>query len=262
MSEEQTPKYIHVYRKLRQLIEEGYAPIGSKLPPESNLVETYQASRITIRKALGLLVHEGFVQSKRGSGHRVVSNRVISSSCFTSFTEMVLAAGMQPSTQIIQIKTVLARSFINQTLPTGIKDNEKLVLVERLRLVDRIPKIVMRAWIPKRLVPGLKEEDFACNGREQSILSLLQRKYGLSIDYGSEEIRPVLPNERIADLLQIPPDRPIIRHFCAVFSRTETLIMYEESFRVDVLFFELNGAERKLQMKLNQSLESIVYESS
>ncbi len=255
MSEEQVPKYIQVYKKLRQVIEEGKIPIGSKLPPEGTLVKTYLASRITIRKALGLLIHEGFLKSKQGSGHQVISNRIKSNSCFTSFTDMVIASGLSPSTRMIQVKFCLASEFKGQMLPHRLNDNDKLIFIERLRLVDNIPKIVMRAWIPRRLVPGLKKSDFAREGREQSILYVLQQKFGYSIDYGSEEIKPVLPSERIADLLEIPKEKPIIRHFCAVFSNTETLIMFEESFRVDVLYFELSGAERKLQMKFNQTPE-------
>ena len=53
---------------LLQQIENGtYAP-GDQLPTESELVEAYGVSRVTVRAALAMLVEEGVLVKRRGKG--------------------------------------------------------------------------------------------------------------------------------------------------------------------------------------------------
>lgn len=61
-------KYQQIANQLRQAFTTGaYAP-GAMLPDQEALAKTYHTTRITIRKALQLLIVEGVVYSKRGSG--------------------------------------------------------------------------------------------------------------------------------------------------------------------------------------------------
>lgn len=63
MSETMTQKkFITIYETLRKDIIESRISYGAQLPSEHELVESYQASRETVRKALNLLVREGMIQ--------------------------------------------------------------------------------------------------------------------------------------------------------------------------------------------------------
>ncbi|MCC5863383.1 MAG: GntR family transcriptional regulator, partial [Gammaproteobacteria bacterium] len=53
-----SPRYIQAYSMLRDWIYQGAYPPGAKLPPEGELCKTFGVSRITIRKAIDMLVDE------------------------------------------------------------------------------------------------------------------------------------------------------------------------------------------------------------
>jgi len=61
-------KYKEVANQLRDKITNGeYAP-GELLPDQNKLAERFHTTRITVHKAIQLLVVEGMIYSKRGSG--------------------------------------------------------------------------------------------------------------------------------------------------------------------------------------------------
>lgn len=61
-------KYEAIATSLRQDIKTGkYAP-GELMPDQNKLATTFDTTRITIHKAIQLLIIEGMVYSKRGAG--------------------------------------------------------------------------------------------------------------------------------------------------------------------------------------------------
>lgn len=62
------PKYKRIYSALRQaLADRPYSP-GNKMPSENELVESFGASRPTVRRALAQLEAEGFIERRMGAG--------------------------------------------------------------------------------------------------------------------------------------------------------------------------------------------------
>jgi DNA-binding LacI/PurR family transcriptional regulator len=68
------PKYKRIYQKLRETLANGTYIEGNKLPSENELVESFGASRPTVRRALAQLESEGLIQRRMGSG-TVVAKR-------------------------------------------------------------------------------------------------------------------------------------------------------------------------------------------
>jgi DNA-binding FadR family transcriptional regulator len=54
--------------RLAQAIKLGAVPAGDRLPPERELAERMQVSRVTLREAISALRQAGFVESRRGRG--------------------------------------------------------------------------------------------------------------------------------------------------------------------------------------------------
>ena len=66
--EESRPKHRQIFDELQRRIVSGqYAP-GQKLPSENSLVELFDASRITVGRAVRDLQQEGLVERRAGSG--------------------------------------------------------------------------------------------------------------------------------------------------------------------------------------------------
>ena len=62
-----------VSQKLRDLIADGTWPIGTRVPPEQELVGQLGVSRNTIREALRGLVHTGLLEARVGDGTYVIA---------------------------------------------------------------------------------------------------------------------------------------------------------------------------------------------
>lgn len=65
-------QYQEIGGDLRTRIQQGHFPVGSRLPPERNIAETYGVSRTIVREALLMLELEGTVDIRQGSGVYVV----------------------------------------------------------------------------------------------------------------------------------------------------------------------------------------------
>lgn len=63
------PPYKQIAEIIRRRIVSGEYPRGSRLPTESEMVETWEVARTTARRAIALLREEGLIETvaQRGS---------------------------------------------------------------------------------------------------------------------------------------------------------------------------------------------------
>ena len=66
-------RYLEVYDKLVDKISGGEFSLNELLPSEKEIGVMYSVERTTVRKALGLLVNDGFIEKFQGIGAKVVS---------------------------------------------------------------------------------------------------------------------------------------------------------------------------------------------
>ena len=67
-SDSQESKYWKLMNELKKKILDGDYQANDKMPSENELAAAYQVSRHTVRKALALLEHEGFIYAVHGKG--------------------------------------------------------------------------------------------------------------------------------------------------------------------------------------------------
>ena len=63
-------KYDTIYQDLKRKIETDEFAYQELLPSENLLIQTYDCSRNTVRRAIGRLVTDGYVQTMQGKGVR------------------------------------------------------------------------------------------------------------------------------------------------------------------------------------------------
>lgn len=81
-----------VYARLRTQIMGGELVIGHLLPKEANLAVQLGVSRTILREALARLRHEGLIESKRGTGTRVLGPKTeVASTAFAVATPHSIA---------------------------------------------------------------------------------------------------------------------------------------------------------------------------
>jgi LacI family transcriptional regulator len=70
-------RYLEVYENLVNKITKGEFALDEMLPSEKEIGRMYSVERTTVRKALGLLVDDGFVQKFQGLGAKVISTEKV-----------------------------------------------------------------------------------------------------------------------------------------------------------------------------------------
>lgn len=87
-----TPYYQQVYEQIARAIENGFFPVGKKLPSIRECARNLGCSNTTVELAYQRLVAEGYVQSRRGSGYTVCELAEKPAGQFGIFTDEYLHA--------------------------------------------------------------------------------------------------------------------------------------------------------------------------
>ena len=107
------------------------------------------------RQAISLLVEEGVLERRVGSGTFVSSTRVQEKMRgTTSFTEIVKSQGKIPSSQLISYRKLfpMSRKFAK----LGISPTENIIRMERVRYADQVPLVYEVASIPEKFIKDFK----------------------------------------------------------------------------------------------------------
>jgi GntR family transcriptional regulator len=224
------PLYQQLHGILRDQVRSGRLSPGDLVPPESALMRDYGVSRITVRAALEQLVREGLIERQRGRGSfvRVPPDEVDPRACLVSFTAQVLAAGRLPGTRVVSIDRGDGALL---GLPLGtFGAAETVVRIERVRSVDHVPAVVMRSFLPDRLVPGLAEAHFPAVGPRQSLLYVLEHAFALRLDHGEETTFAAPLDPPTAAALGVAPGSAVVVKTCVMRDAAGSPVLYEMSY--------------------------------
>ena len=96
--------YEKIYKELKKSIEKGKIKEFEKLPTEMQLCETYDVSRITVRKALEKLEQDNLIQKIRGKGTFVTPMPIVQNkSGLNKLFDDIKKSGKTPYSKILSI---------------------------------------------------------------------------------------------------------------------------------------------------------------
>ncbi|MDY6795755.1 MAG: GntR family transcriptional regulator [Actinomycetota bacterium] len=75
-NEDFAPAYFQLARILNDRIMDGELRPGDRLPPETELGEEFDLSRMTVRRSIAMLTEKGLVRGERGRGTFVVGPKI------------------------------------------------------------------------------------------------------------------------------------------------------------------------------------------
>lgn len=176
-------KYEMIYKDILGKIENGTYQAKEMLPGEFELMEAYEASRDTIRKALSLLVQNGYIQKSKGRGSIVLDvNRYdFPVSGVVSFKELSTGLGSNVETEVICLEKTHPDARMKKIL--GLCDDDMLWIIQRVRKVDGEAIILDTDFINANVVPELSEEIV-----KNSLYEHIEGTLGLKIAYANKEI--------------------------------------------------------------------------
>lgn len=201
------PLYKQVYDVLVRRIAEGAWRPAQALPSEQALAAELRVSQGTVRKALDALAAENLVQRHQGKG-TFVAEHTQEHALFRFFRfakpntdgERVL-----PESAAARCKRRVATAAEAQKL--HVSKGTNVIEIRRIRLIAGVPAVRERIVVPSKLFPELDHQPALPN----TLYSLYQSVYGISISVAKEELSAVISNKSDEKELGIKPGTPLLK---------------------------------------------------
>ncbi|MDD4699557.1 MAG: GntR family transcriptional regulator [Oscillospiraceae bacterium] len=232
-------KYSLLKHKIIEKVNNEEYKEGDLIPSERELMDMYQMSRITVRKAIDDLVNEGYLYRIQGKGTYVRSDEN-SHDLFsiTSCTEDISNKGMIPSSRVISSDVIKAGKHKARRLQ--IDENDLIFKLKRVYYADGVSINFTTTNLPLSIFPGLDKYDFS----KTSLYSVIENDYGIKITHASRTLQAVLASEETAKHLDIKQGEPLILFECVTYGEVngkELIIeVFDCCYRTDVHKFYIN----------------------
>lgn len=135
------PLYQQLVDLIKDQIASGELKENDRIMTELELSKLYDISRITVRKAIELLVEEDILVRCQGVGTFVAGrklNRIVNK--FHGFTEICEYDGKKASTELLKAELIDATPYDIQKL--DLRDNDKVIRIIRLRKCNGISVMI------------------------------------------------------------------------------------------------------------------------
>lgn len=187
-------KYETIAEDIQNKIQDGTYQPDEKLPQEMELCRIYDASRITIREAMDLLVYRGLITKRRGAGSfvKAVTGSIqdqegfARSQQFSGFSKD--QAGKKVSSDVHVLTLMKAPKEVAEKLQ--VSENALVFYVCRTRFVDQKPYVVEYTYMPTDFITGITEDVV-----KGSIYAYLENDLKLKIKSAHRTARADMPTE-------------------------------------------------------------------
>lgn len=200
------PMHTQIREIIRRRVLDGtYAP-HSQMPSESQMIEAFSVSRITIRQALGDLQKEGLIFKVPSKGSFVAKPKAFQNlSRLQGFGEAMGPSGYETFSQVLSTRQVAASEITARRLQLAIGD--PVYEIQRLRYLNREPISVDQSYFPLSIGERLAQEDLPT----RDIFVILENDYGLHLTHADVQIEAISANELLARQLRIEEASPLLR---------------------------------------------------
>jgi GntR family transcriptional regulator len=204
-----TPMWLQIRNELFDCLYKDILRPGQLIPNEKTLVELFNVSIGTVRKAIGALEKEGLLIRKQGLGTFVCQHDT-QSFLFKFFHIVKNGSDIRhiPDVELASFEMRKANKTEMQLLNTP-KENDKvfhiynkLAFHSKVHSIDKI--VIATAKFP------LLTEEMLIN-RHNTIYNLFQNKFNVFITHTSERIKSTLVDKKISQMLGIEMGTPILR---------------------------------------------------
>ncbi|WP_404330242.1 GntR family transcriptional regulator [Mesobacillus maritimus] len=217
--------YDQVKIRIKEMIATGELAPGTKLPNEKELCDTFETSRITIRRALKELENEGVIEIIHGKGTFVKSiKQQLHILNLKGFTEG-LAIGEQHFTKEVLVKKV---ETADEELMEIFKRNEPFEVLKLIRLIKDENALfsVDYAYLPTDIYPGISEKV----KDNVSTFKLIHDVYGIKFRKAKKDIEVTKPTQEVSTLLEIAKVEPVIQIRKVISEENDVPVHYSKYY--------------------------------
>jgi len=160
--------YVQIYSILKEKIENGDWPAGTRIPTEDELCKTYDVSKVTVREAIHELVREGCLRRQQGKGTFVTySVPHLGLVMRTRLSEGMFGEGVKAEKEILERGVREPSEDIKRFFMTG----DEIYHILCKKVIDG-DLYLEESFIPVFMLPGIDNE----NVPSISLYDLLEEK--------------------------------------------------------------------------------------
>lgn len=245
-------RYSQVAATLRQAIQRGDYEPGQALPSEAVLAEQHDLSRVTINKAVRVLVAEGLVRIERGRGVYVRERRPVigvSSSYVTRHGTRERAQWADELAQLGMTGTQALREVVTTTAPDDVAgwlrldDDEQVVVRRRTLYADHEPVQLLDSYYPADLAGGT---ELAETGKLSGGSPAALERLGISLGWFHERVWTQMPSRAQMRLLALGAGIPVLVHVRVAYTTSDEPVEVSEAIMAGdrhVLSYDLPAHE-------------------
>lgn len=218
-----TPLYYQLYELIYQKIKNEEYKEGDLIPSEKEMQKEYGISRITVRRTISDLEHDGLVKTYKGKGTVVLplkKDRDLLT--FQSFSEAVKVKGDRPSSVILKYEVLEAPSKVYQLLE--INPGEPVIFLKRLRLINGRIIALNITYVRSDMGFTPKPGDF---NEKTSLYNFLEDK-GIELGSADEILEARNPTDKVSKALHMEEKQPIFYKERVTYSKGGEPIEYSE----------------------------------
>ena len=219
------PLHINISQQIQQQILDGKYSPGDKLPSERELIAIYQASRITIRKAIANLVQQGLVVTYQGKGAFVSEREKVTYTLSSPliFLERDLAKkGISLSLKNLSFELVTPSKEVQDILnlpPT----NPIAYLQKKLLFTDKVVGGVDITYILPEIGSELVQE------LQTNMTFPVLEKHNYKIDRVTAIIECTNANLELSEYLEVPLGHPLLVYRHTAYTKENRPILHGET---------------------------------
>lgn len=202
------PMYFRVAETLRARIESRRYRPGELIPSEKELSREFNVSLITIRKAMELLVQEGLVARKRGSGTWVLSSNhgrlpIKLSGNFRDWFDSVSGRLQRLEAEVLEVGVVGCPEQVARIL--GLEEGKPVWRMRRVRKHKGEPISYYINYASAELAGLVSAADF----RKRSFLEVFQEKSGLRLKRIEQRVEATVADMDVSSILGVDFGSPL-----------------------------------------------------
>ncbi|MDI9518973.1 MAG: GntR family transcriptional regulator [Bacillota bacterium] len=218
------PLHHQLYKIIRQKILDQEYKEGEIIPSELEMQKKYGISRITVRRTISDLEHDGLVRKIKGKGTIVEpfkSNRDLQ--IFQSFSGNALKKGERPGSVILENTKKEAPTKVVELL--GIQPGDDIYYLKRLRLLNGRIIALNITFIRSDLGFDIEHNDF----NEKTSLYDYLEKQGVKLGSANESMESRMPATDVKMDLFLEDNIPIFYKERVTFNTEGLPVEYSET---------------------------------
>lgn len=232
----QLPLHLEISETLREQIFAGHYAPGEQLPSEHQLMEQFEVSRITVRRAIANLVSQGLAVAQRGRGVFVKEQQKLKRSLSNPlifFDADMSRQGVTPSIRSLSFAAVPVPPEVRRTLNLA-KSVETIYCQRKIILTDQVPVAFDITYIPLEIGQTFSQ------ALQSSLIYPTLDQNGVSIERVETTLECTHATHQISAHLEIPLGAPLlVNRYTTYTTHNRPIICGETLSRGDRLSYSV-----------------------